>query len=329
MTQTQINGGTQIRSGTITDTQIASGAGIALSKLAEAVLQADGGQTWTGAQNAGGFAITNGADGSADTDFATVGQARQFAQVKDRKDAVDVATTANVNLSGGGLANGQTVDGQTLATGWRVLVKNQTTGSENGIYVVPASGAASRSADADTSAEVTSGLSTWVRTGTANGNQEWTLSTADPITLGTTSLTFVQTGSGSGGTVTSVSVNNANGFDGTVTSSTTTPTISIKTTVNGLLKGNSGTGVVSAAAAGTDYMAPSNFVTRETPSGSVNGSNTSFTLANTPISGTEMVFLNGILQEPGSGNDYTISGTTITYLTAPVSGDRLRVTYQK
>lgn len=69
------------------------------------------------------------------------------------------------------------------------------------------------------------------------------------------------------------------------------------------------------------------FITRETPSGSVNGSNVTFTLTNTPVSSSEMVFLNGVLQDPGAGNDYTISTTTITYLTAPITGDRIRVTY--
>jgi hypothetical protein len=71
------------------------------------------------------------------------------------------------------------------------------------------------------------------------------------------------------------------------------------------------------------------FVTRETPTGAVNGTNTSFVLANTPASGSESVFLNGILQEPGAGNDYTISAGTITYLTAPVTGDKVRVSYIK
>jgi hypothetical protein len=68
-------------------------------------------------------------------------------------------------------------------------------------------------------------------------------------------------------------------------------------------------------------------VTRETPTGLVNGSNVTFTLANTPTAGTEQVYLNGILQEPGAGNDYTISGATITYLTAPVANDKIRVSY--
>ena len=73
----------------------------------------------------------------------------------------------------------------------------------------------------------------------------------------------------------------------------------------------------------------SNFVDKETPSGSVNGSNTSFSLANTPTSGTEHVYLNGILQESGSGNDYTISSATITMLTAPLTGEKIRVSYRK
>jgi len=132
---------------------------------------------------------------------------------------------------------------------------------------------------------------------------------------------------GGSGTVTTVSVVSANGFAGTVANPSTTPAITISTTVTGVLKGN-GT-AISAAVAGTDYMAPADFVVRETPTGAINGTNTTFTLANTPIANTEQVFLNGILQEPGAGNDYTISGATITYLTAPATGDRLRVNYYK
>src|SRR5690242_17335649 len=113
MATTTIDGAKQIKSGSISDTQIASGAAISLTKLAEQVLQADGGQTWTGDQNAGNVKITSLANGVADTDACTVGQARQFAQSKDWKDAVDAATTANVNLASA-LANGQVIDGVTL-----------------------------------------------------------------------------------------------------------------------------------------------------------------------------------------------------------------------
>jgi hypothetical protein len=76
-------------------------------------------------------------------------------------------------------------------------------------------------------------------------------------------------------------------------------------------------------------LTSANFVDKEVPSGSINGSNTSFVLANTPTSGTEHVYLNGILQESGSGNDYTISTNTITMLTAPLSGEKIRVSYRK
>jgi len=71
------------------------------------------------------------------------------------------------------------------------------------------------------------------------------------------------------------------------------------------------------------------FVTRETPSGSVNGSNTTFTLAFTPIAGSEELYLNGMMMEPGAGNDYTISGATITMLTAPTTGEKIRVNYRR
>jgi len=64
----------------------------------------------------------------------------------------------------------------------------------------------------------------------------------------------------------------------------------------------------------------------ETPSGSVNGSNTAFTLANTPAGSKVMLFLNGLFLEPG-GADYSLSGTSITMATAPVTGDVLRAFY--
>jgi len=69
------------------------------------------------------------------------------------------------------------------------------------------------------------------------------------------------------------------------------------------------------------------FITREIPSGLINGSNVTFTLASTPVSGSEQVFINGLLQDPGAGNSYTISGSTITFLSAPLSGDEIHVSY--
>jgi hypothetical protein len=70
------------------------------------------------------------------------------------------------------------------------------------------------------------------------------------------------------------------------------------------------------------------FVDKATPTGAINGSNTSFSLAQTPTAGSEHLYRNGLLQESGVGNDYTISGATITMLSAPVTGDRLLVSYR-
>lgn len=102
------------------------------------------------------------------------------------KAAVRAATTANITLSGA-----QTIDGVSVIAGDRVLVKAQTLGQNNGLYVA-ASGAWTRSTDADTSAEVTPGLFAFVNEGTVNANTGWVLSTPAPITLGTTVLTFAQ-----------------------------------------------------------------------------------------------------------------------------------------
>lgn len=123
---------------------------------------------------------------SASSDAATKGYVDSVAQGLDCKASCRVATTANITLSGT-----QTIDGVAVIAGDRVLVKNQSTGSQNGIYVV-AAGAWSRATDADTSAEVTSGMFTFVSEGTTNASTGWVLTTPDLITLGTTSLAFTQ-----------------------------------------------------------------------------------------------------------------------------------------
>src|SRR3990167_8546159 len=65
----------------------------------------------------------------------------------------------------------------------------------------------------------------------------------------------------------------------------------------------------------------------ETPSGAINGSNVTFTLAATPDSGTLRLYRNGVRLKAGSGNDYTLSGGTITMAQAPESGDVLLADY--
>ena len=115
----------------------------------------------------------------------------------DFKDSVRLATTANGTL-GSAFANGQSVDGTTLSTGDRILLKNQTTGSENGIYTVNASGAPTRATDFDENAEVTSGAFVFVEAGTQNADSGFVLTTDGTITVGSTALAFTQfSGAGS------------------------------------------------------------------------------------------------------------------------------------
>ena len=140
----------------------------------------------TGSVDVSSKKITNLAAPTGDSDAATKAYVDAVKQGLDIKDSVRGATTANVTLSGT-----QTIDGVSLVAGDRVLVKNQTTGGDNGIYVV-AAGAWSRSVDADSSAKVTTGLFAFVSEGTVNGDSGWVLTTNDAITLGTTALAFTQ-----------------------------------------------------------------------------------------------------------------------------------------
>lgn len=103
-------------------------------------------------------------------------------------DPVRALANSNINLSSG-LVNGAVVDGVVVATGQRVLLTAQTVASQNGIYIVASSGAASRSTDADTSSEL-SGLGVFVTDGTVYGGSAWVCATPNPIVVGTTALTF-------------------------------------------------------------------------------------------------------------------------------------------
>lgn len=135
--------------------------------------------------------IANMADGSAAADAATFGQLQAAIRGLVWKQEVKVATTANITLSGT-----QTIDGVSVVANDRVLVKDQSTASGNGIYVV-AAGAWSRSTDLDEGAEFTNGVAVTVEQGTVNGDKAFVLATDGAITIGTTSLSFVALG-GSG-----------------------------------------------------------------------------------------------------------------------------------
>lgn len=132
--------------------------------------------------------------------IATKGYVDAARQGLDVKQSVRVATTGAINLSSD-LNNGDTIDGVTLVTGDRVLVKNQGTASENGIYVATATGAASRSSDANGTAdtgELKSGTFTFVEEGTVNSDKGFVVSTNGTITVDTTGIAWTQfSGAGS------------------------------------------------------------------------------------------------------------------------------------
>ena len=106
-----------------------------------------------------------------------------------QREAVRVATTGNITLSGS-----QTIDGITLTNGDRVLVKNQTAAENNGIYIYNSSGAWTRATDFDqaTPEEISQGSQIFVQEGTVNGKTGWSLASPEPYTIGTTALNFIQ-----------------------------------------------------------------------------------------------------------------------------------------
>jgi hypothetical protein len=186
----------KIANDTIVDADINSAAAIAQSKIANlttdlAAKLALAGGTMSGAIAMGTNKITGLGTPTDATDAATKSYVDSAAQGIDWKASVRAATTANVTLASD-LENGDVLDGVTLATGDRVLVKDQSTGSENGIYVVKASGAPDRSTDADSGAEVTANFAVFVEQGTVNADQGYTLTNNGAITVGTTALTFTQ-----------------------------------------------------------------------------------------------------------------------------------------
>lgn len=77
-------------------------------------------------------------------------------------------------------------------------------------------------------------------------------------------------------------------------------------------------------------LTDANFVDSEVPSGTINGSNAVFTLANTPVAGSEHIYLQGVRMRPGAGNDYTISGATVTFEAGqiPPTGSNLLADYR-
>jgi phage-related tail fiber protein len=135
--------------------------------------------------------IVNLGDPQAPTDAATKQYVDNLIRGLDWKPSVKVATTANLAALSGLL----TIDGVTLAAGDRVLVKDQTDGTQNGIYVV-ATGAWSRATDFNDGLSITSAAATSVELGSTNADSVWILTTDGTVTVGTTTMAFSKLGGG-------------------------------------------------------------------------------------------------------------------------------------
>lgn len=129
---------------------------------------------------------------TADGHAATKGYVDAARSGLDVKQSVRAATTAAGTLTTS-FTNGSVVDTNvTLVTGDRILIKDQVTASENGIYTVNATGAPTRATDFDSNAEVTPGAFTFVEEGTANADSGWVLTNNGTVNVGVTGLTFAQ-----------------------------------------------------------------------------------------------------------------------------------------
>ncbi len=435
-----VGGISSINPDVIVDADIKSDAAIALSKLAEAVIQADGGQAFTADQSVGGFKLTNLGTPTASTDAANKSYVDGVASGLDTKGSVRASTTAVLpsgTYDNGTAGVGATItgavnaalaaqDGITLIADERLLVKNQDFAHQNGIYTLSTVGDGSnayvltRATDADQDAEVTANMFVFVSEGTLNDDTGWVVTTNDAITVGVTDLDWTQFSAATAITAGAGITDNSSTFDivaadasmtinandiqvaldgvgtisvggtglqvadatdgqiligatagdtvfqsitGDITLSTAGLTafngaVIVNADINAsaaidfdklatltganILVGNGSNVATSVTMSGdvtldnagvatvaSDIVKDADIVTREVPGGAINSSNTAFTLANTPVAGSEQVYLNGQLQQSGGGNDYTISGTAITYLAAPDTGSVLLVTYRK
>jgi len=134
--------------------------------------------------------ITNLAAPTTSTDAATRGYVDSVAQGLSPKASVRVATTAAGTLATS-FANSSVIDGVTLATGNRILIKDQTTASENGIYTVNATGAPTRATDA-AAWNALPGAYFFVQEGTANAEMGFVCTSNTGGTINTTAITFQQ-----------------------------------------------------------------------------------------------------------------------------------------
>jgi hypothetical protein len=198
-------------------------------------------------QNANNVALTGGTitglgDPSSTSDAATKNYVDTLVAGLRTRAVARVASTTNVAISSG-LENGDTLDGVTLVTGNRVLLKDQSTPSQNGLYTVVATGAASRDTEYDTISEL-AGQLILVSEGSTHADDLFLCTTDTSATLGSSSISYTQVFPSSGGTVTSVGLADAGSSEFTVTNSPVTGSGTINIAVNSIAATKIGAGTV-------------------------------------------------------------------------------------
>ena len=186
------SGALTIANNAINSAKISDGS-VTFAKVNSSAISSDLGSSATASE----LARADAAKAYADARYtaATV-YADNVANGLDVKDSIKLASTANVTLANG-VENGDTLDGVALVTGDRILLKDQTTATENGIYVVAASGAPSRAADAD-QGDLTGGAFFFVEQGSTNADNGFVCTNNGTPTLGSDNIVFAQfSGAGS------------------------------------------------------------------------------------------------------------------------------------
>ena len=186
-----------------------------------------------------GGSITGLGDPSVSSEAATKNYVDQAVAGLRTRIIAECATTANVNLTNG-LEAGDSIDGVTLVAGDRVLVKDQTDATENGLYLAVSSGAASRDPEHDTIAEL-SGQMIVVNQGTSNDNKIFLCTTDSSATIGVSNITYSQVTPANVGTVTSVGIADSGASEFTVTNSPVTSSGTINLAINSIADTKLGT----------------------------------------------------------------------------------------